>query len=313
MSEMVLNPVTVPEPRRYPDARAVVQLLKPITWFPPMWAFMCGVASSGVSLSHRWPMVIAGVVLAGPAICATSQAVNDWFDRHVDAINEPGRPIPSGRIPGRWGLGIALIWTCLSLILAAMLGPWVLYAALLGMALAWAYSAPPFRLKRDGWWGAACVALCYEGLAWFTGAAVMRGALPDGRIIALAGLYSFGAIGIMILNDFKSIEGDRQMGIRSVPAELGAPNAATLACAIMAAPQIVVVALLLVWREPFHALAVAVSLVIQRLLMRRLMTDPRGLAPWYNGTGITLYVLGMLVSGLAIGAHIGAAGLGGVR
>ena len=61
------------------------------------------------------------------------------------------------------------------------------------------------------------------------------------------------------------------------------------------------------------ALAVAVSLVIQRLLMRRLMTDPRGLAPWYNGTGITLYVLGMLVSGLAIGAHIGAAGLGGVR
>ena len=50
-------------------------------------------------------------------VCATSQAVNDWFDRHVDAINEPNRPIPSGRIPGRWGLYIALIWGTWSIIM----------------------------------------------------------------------------------------------------------------------------------------------------------------------------------------------------
>ena len=99
----------------------------------------------------------AGVALAGPLVCATSQAVNDWYDRDVDAINEPNRPIPSGRIPGRWGFYIACIWTALSLALAATLGIWVLVAAVLGLALAWAYSAPPMRLKQNGWWGNSAV------------------------------------------------------------------------------------------------------------------------------------------------------------
>jgi hypothetical protein len=57
-------------------------------------------------------------------LCASSQAVNDWFDRHVDAINEPNRPIPSGRMPGRWGLYVAVLWTLLSLACAAALGAW---------------------------------------------------------------------------------------------------------------------------------------------------------------------------------------------
>ena len=71
------------------------------------------------------------------------------------------------------GLYLALAWTALSLAVAAALGPWILGAALFGLALAWVYSAPPVRLKRNGWWGNAAVALCYEGLPWFTGAAVM--------------------------------------------------------------------------------------------------------------------------------------------
>jgi chlorophyll synthase len=40
--------------------------------------------------------------------------------------------------------------------------------------------------------------------------------------------------------------------------------------------------------------------------MARLIRDPRQYAPWYNATGTSLYVLGMLVSGFAIGAHLGA-------
>ncbi len=306
MSELALPQTARSTAQRFPAASAVVELLKPITWFPPMWAFMCGVVSSGAPLSRNWPLAVAGVVLAGPAICATSQAVNDWFDREVDAINEPNRPIPSGRIPGRWGLWIAIIWTVLSLALAYGLGPWVFGAGLLGMALAWAYSAPPLRLKQNGWWGPASVAICYEGLAWFTGAAVMNRSFPDPRVVTLAALYSAGCVGIMVLNDFKAIEGDRQMGILSVPVDLGAENAAWLACVIMAAPQIVVVALLYAWGCPANALAVTVSLLAQCLLMIHLMRDPRRLAPWYNGTGILLYVLGMLVSGFAMGGLHGA-------
>ena len=48
--------------------RDVLELLKPVTWFPPMWAFMCGVVSSGVPLSDRWGLLIAGMILAGPLV-----------------------------------------------------------------------------------------------------------------------------------------------------------------------------------------------------------------------------------------------------
>ena len=289
-----------------PDWSAALELLKPITWFAPMWAFGCGVVSAGVPLGDRWPLALAGVALAGPLVCATSQAANDWYDRHVDAINEPARPIPSGRLPGRTGLWIAIFWTALSALVAATLGVWAFGAALVGLALAWAYSAPPLRLKRNGWWGNLACGACYEGLPWFTGAAVMLGQAPDARIVLMALLYSAGAHGIMTLNDFKSVEGDLQTGIRSLPVILGVDRAAAFACAVMAAPQLAVVALLLWWGAPVHALAVAAALVAQFALMPRLLRDPRGQAIFYNATGTTLYVVGMMVAAFALRGMVAA-------
>jgi chlorophyll synthase len=284
----------------HPAPNAAIELLKPVTWFAPMWAFGCGVVSAGAGIVDNWAVALAGIVLAGPLLCATSQAVNDWFDREVDAINEPHRPIPSGRIPGRWGLYIAVAWTALSVAVAAALGPWVLVASLLGVALAWAYSAPPLRLKRNGWLGPASVALSYEGLAWFTGAAVMLTAFPDWRIVAVAALYSAGAHGIMTLNDFKAVEGDRQMGVASLPVLLGVDHAARLACAVMAVPQFAVIALLVYWQQPVHAIAVGALLAGQFGLMVYMLQRPRERTPLYNATGTTLYVIGMLVTAFAL-------------
>ena len=283
-----------------PQPSAVLQLLKPVTWFPPMWAFACGAVSSGLSLADHWGLVLAGMALSGPLVCATSQAVNDWYDRHVDAINEPNRPIPSGRIPGRWGLYIAIIWTVLSLAVALALGPVVFWAAVFGMVMAWAYSAPPFRFKGNGWWGNAAVGLCYEGLPWFTGAAVLLAAVPGWPIIALALLYSLGAHGIMTLNDFKAIEGDTRMGVRSLPVQLGVQGAARTASAVMAVPQVVVIALLFSWGAPIHAAAVLALLIAQIVMMRRFMADPVQRALWYSGFGVPLYVSGMMVSAFAL-------------
>jgi chlorophyll synthase len=283
----------------------VLELLKPITWFPPMWAFGCGVVSAGVPLQGRWPLIAAGVILCGPLLCATSQAVNDWFDRHVDAINEPTRPIPSGRMPGRWGLYVACIWSLLSLACAAALGPWVLAASAAGLVLAWAYSMPPIRLKQNGWWGNLACAVCYEGFAWVTGAAVMAGGtMPSMHILLIAALYSLGAHGIMTLNDFKSIEGDRRTGVGSLPVRLGPELAGYVACVAMALPQAVVIRLLFVWHAPLHAIAVTAVLGIQVALMVSLLDAPKERAPWYNATGVSLYVVGMLISAFALRAGI---------
>lgn len=299
MSEITLPQKTLPAVASpFP---AMLELLKPITWFAPMWAYGCGVVSSGLPATAHWWSIVLGVVLAGPMVCGTSQAVNDWFDRHVDAINEPNRPIPSGRLPGRTGLYIAIGWTVLSLLVASLLGPWGFGAAVVGLALAWAYSAPPFRLKRNGWWGNTACAACYEGLPWITGAAVMSGGQPAWGVVAAAALYSAGAHGIMTLNDFKSIEGDRQTGIFSLPVRLGVEGAANAACIAMALPQLAVVAMLLSWGFTVHGFLVAELMMVQLLLMVRLMRDPRLFAPWYNATGTSLYVLGMLVTAFALG------------
>ena len=294
------DPASSPAVASWPQAGAVLQLLKPVTWFPPMWAFGCGVVSAGLPIFENWPLLVAGLLLSGPLVCGTSQAVNDWFDRHVDAINEPNRPIPSGRVPGRWGLYIAILWTLLSLIVAALIGPVVFWAAVFGLAAAWAYSAPPFRLKANGWWGNSAVGLCYEGLPWFTGAAALLGGFPPWPILALALLYSIGAHGIMTLNDFKSVAGDTRMGVRSLPVQLGVDGAARVACVVMAVPQAVVIALLAVWDRPYHAAAVAVLLAVQFVMMRRFLGDPSARALWYSGLGVTLYVSGMLVSAFAV-------------
>jgi chlorophyll synthase len=278
----------------------VVELLKPITWFAPMWAFGCGLVAAGVPLGRRWPEVVAGVLLCGPLVCGASQAVNDWFDRHVDAINEPGRPIPSGRLPGRLGLHIAVAWSAASLVVALALGAWAFAATLLGLALAWAYSAPPLRLKRNGWWGNAACAACYEGLPWVTGTAIMTAAAPGARVFAMAALYSAGAHGIMTLNDFKSVAGDRATGIRSLPVRLGELPAAWVACIAMALPQAAAMDLLFRWGFPAHGTMVAALLMAQVVLMGGLMRDPRARAPWYNATGTSLYVTGMMVVAVAL-------------
>jgi chlorophyll/bacteriochlorophyll a synthase len=287
--------------RSYPAPSAILELLKPITWFPPIWAFACGVVSSGGPIHTQWPVVLMGLVLAGPLVCAMSQAINDWHDRHVDAINEPHRPIPSGRMPGRWGLYIALIWTGLSLLAGAALGPWVLVSTMIGLALAWAYSAPPFRLKRNGWWGNAACGLCYEGLAWITGAAVMLGGgLPAWPIVLVALLYSIGAHGIMTLNDFKAIKGDSAMGIRSLPVQLGPEGAAKAACLFMVLPQIIVIGLLLIWGKPIHALMIAALVTLQAFMMRRFLTAPVERALWYSGFGVPVFVSGMMIAAFAL-------------
>jgi len=259
------------------DPKAVLTLLKPVTWFPPMWAFTCGAISAGVPLSSErlWTLAL-GIGLTGPLVCASSQAVNDWFDRHVDAINEPNRPIPSGRIPGQWGLAIAIVWSALCIVWALPLGRFGLGAVAVALAFSWAYSAPPFRFKRNGWLGNTAVGFTYEGLAWVTGA------------------------GIMTLNDFKASEGDRTMGIHSLPVMLGPTGAGWVASMVMLVSQFAVIGLLLSWGRPGYAAAIGVLTALQAGLMWWFVQKPVERALYLSAFGVPFYVSGMMVSAFAV-------------
>jgi chlorophyll synthase len=297
---VVSNPIPSIQ-RDVPRVRDVAELLKPVTWFPPMWAFLCGAVSSAVPFDGRGHVVATGLLLTGPLVMAGSQAANDWYDRHVDALNEPHRPIPSGRIPGRWGLWLALCWSALSLAVAATLGRWGFVATLLALAFGWAYSMPPLRFKQNAWVGNFACGVSYETLAWITGAAVMLGgALPGPRILLLAVLYGIGAHGMLTLNDYKAIAGDQRMGIRSLPVQLGPRRAAIVAAATISLPQFVVVALLYRWGMPVAGSTVAALVGIQLVMLAEFVARPVERALWYSAIGVPFSVLGMMVCALAL-------------
>ncbi|KAL1321717.1 hypothetical protein AAHE18_14G147200 [Arachis hypogaea] len=209
-----------------------LQLTKPVTWPPLIWGVACGAAASG---NFHWDFEdvaksIVCMMMSGPFLMGYTQTMNDWYDREIDAINEPYRPIPSGAISENEV--IAQIWFLLlgGLTLAGILDIWaghtfptIFDLALGGSLVSYIYSAPPFKLKRNGWIGNLALGASYISLPWLAGQALFGTLSAD--IIFLTLLYSIAGFGVGIVNDFKSVEGDRAHGLQSIPVAFGAETA----------------------------------------------------------------------------------------
>lgn len=282
------------------EPSAILPLMKPVTWFPPMWAFACGVVSTGEDIAANWSVLLRGVILAGPLMCAMSQTMNDYFDREVDAINEPERPIPAGKISKQasWAITFGLIMT--GFLVAWSIHPYVMAIAFVGVLMSHAYSGPPIRAKRNGWFGNLIVGMAYEGVAWLTGSFSITQGVPSSESIALAVIFSLGAHGIMTLNDFKSIVGDNIRKVASIPVQLGEKKAALLASVIMDLAQVTAIAILVV-KSSWITASIAILLLVFQLPMQKILIDnPKEKAVWYNAFGTLLYVLSMMVCAVGI-------------
>ena len=288
-----------------------LRLMKPITWFAPMWAFLCGAVAVGMEWGNPFNLfrLALGIFLAGPILCGLSQVLNDWFDREVDAINEPNRLIPSGKVSGTQVMWTIVGLAALGVIVPVYLGQPVAILTVLGFLLAIVYSVHPLRAKRNGWIGNALVAISYEGLPWLAGSATFG---PNNQaswsaITALsltaAAIYSFGAHGIMTVNDFKSIAGDTVMGIKTIPVLYGARVAAWIAVVIMNLSQLAMIAVLFLNGKTVNGVIVTIFLIAQLPLQKKFLADPKNKAIWYNMTGTTLFVYGMLFTAIGLGWH----------
>ncbi len=287
------------------------RLMKPITWFAPMWAFLCGAVAVGLDWGNLFNLfrLALGIVLAGPILCGLSQVLNDWFDREVDALNEPNRLIPSGKVSGNQVMWTIIILAALGVIIPVYMGTPVAVLTALGFFLAISYSVHPIRAKRNGWIGNALVAVSYEGLPWLAGSATF-GPNFQSSWVAISGLsltaaiiYSFGAHGIMTVNDFKSIGGDTVMGIKTIPVQYGAKPAAWIAVIIMDLCQIAMISVLIFNGMFVNAGIVTLFVLVQLPLQKKFLNDPIKKAIWYNMTGTTVFVYGMLVTAIALGLH----------
>lgn len=286
-----------------------LQLLKPITWIPLIWGVICGAASSG---GYVWNlenvlMAFACMLLSGPILTGYTQTLNDFYDREIDAINEPYRPIPSGAISipqvvtQIWVLLIAGLVLAITLDLwAAHEFPMITLIAVVGSFLAYIYSAPPLKLKQNGWLGNYALGASYITLPWCAGHALF-GQL-SWTIVALTLFYSLAGLGIAIVNDFKSVEGDRQLGLKSLPVMFGIEKA-TWICVLMIDVFQAGVALYLFWIGQNLYATILLLFVIPQITFQDMyfLRDPLKNDVKYQASAQPFLVLGMLVAGLALG------------
>jgi chlorophyll/bacteriochlorophyll a synthase len=289
-----------------------LQLMKPITWIPLIWGVVCGAASSG---EYTWTLEnflksATCMLLSGPLLTGYTQTINEFYDRELDAINEPYRPIPSGAISLPQVITQAWVLLLAGIGLAYVLDVWsghefptITVMALIGTFIAYIYSAPPLKLKQNGWLGTYALGSSYIALPWCTGHALF-GQL-DWKIVVMTVVYSFAGLGIAIVNDFKSIEGDKQLGLKSLPVMFGVKTASWICVTMIDVFQIAIAAYLIYIHQQLYA-AILLLLVIPQITFQDMyfLRDPLNNDVKYQASAQPFLVLGMLVAGLAIG-HAG--------
>jgi chlorophyll/bacteriochlorophyll a synthase len=290
-----------------------LQLMKPITWIPLIWGVVCGAASSGQFAWSVETVLISLVcmLMSGPLLTGYTQTINEYYDREVDAINEPYRPVPSGAIS--LPQVILQIWVLLLGGIAVAYGldlwaghtfPTITVLAIGGSFLSYIYSAPPLKLKQNGWLSSCALGASYIALPWWAGQALFGDLTPT--IILLTLFYSLSGLGIAIVNDFKSVEGDRQMGLKSLPVMFGIKNAAWICVLMIDVFQIGIAAYLIGIHENLYA-TILILLIIPQITFQDMyfLRDPLKNDVKYQASAQPFLVLGMLVAGLALGHHAG--------
>ncbi len=286
-----------------------LQLMKPVTWIPLMWGVLCGAASSG---RFTWTfenvaVSLACMLMSGPLLTGYTQTINDYYDREIDAINEPYRPIPSGAIPLGDVKAQIVILLGLGLGVAYLLDLWaghefptLLVMAIGGSIVSYIYSAPPLKLKQNGWLGNYALGASYIALPWWAGHALF-GELNQ-TVMVLTLFYSLAGLGIAIVNDFKSVEGDRALGLDSLPVMFGITRASWICVLMIDIFQALMALYLITVGENLFA-TILILFIIPQITLQDMyfLRDPVKNDVKYQASAQPFLVLGMLITGIAMG------------
>lgn len=290
-----------------------LQLMKPITWIPLIWGVICGAASSG---GYVWSVedflkALTCMLMSGPLLAGYTQTMNDFYDRDIDAINEPYRPIPSGAISVPQVVAQILILLLAGIGVAYILDVWAGHdfpiltcLAIGGSFISYIYSAPPLKLKQNGWLGNYALGSSYIALPWWAGHALF-GEL-NWTIVILTLIYSMAGLGIAVVNDFKSVEGDRTLGLKSLPVMFGVTTAAWICVIMIDVFQIAMGGYLIYLGLNLYG-TILLLLVIPQITFQDMyfLRDPLKNDVKYQASAQPFLVLGMLVMGLALGHSAG--------
>jgi len=214
------------------------------------------VVAVGVDLAAARAASVALGALVTFLFTGAGNALNDFYDRDVDRVNHPERPIPSGRIAPRAAFDTAFLLFVLAIVLSVFLNAAAFGLVLLSLVLMIAYET---RFKASGWSGNLLIAWLVGSLFLFAGLCVFEGQMPPVQIAAnLAVLAALSTAGREIVKDIEDVAGD--VGRATLPKTRGVPFAGRAARAFLVAAVALsavpaAFGLLGIWYVPLVALA----------------------------------------------------------
>jgi chlorophyll synthase/bacteriochlorophyll c synthase len=259
--------------------RAHIELADPVTWISPSIVCFCGAIASGPLNGFNFGslrdigLAALGALMCGPLGTGFSQSINDYFDRDLDAINDPERPIPAGLVTLNEARLNWLVLGAATIMVSLLLGsPWIVLLAVLGIVLSVLYSMPPIKLKQNFWFGPPAVGIGYVSCSWIAGHLIFAPLSWQSFVVALinGGL----ATGLLFLNDIKSVEGDRRLGMKSLTVAIGVQQTLIIAFATVNFFQISLMVLAFVWGHLWVALFILLALVVPIYSQIKLYQEP---------------------------------------
>ncbi len=228
-------------------------IIRPVNALVAGIAILLGVLVAGVELN---PVVLL-LVLTVFCITGAGNAVNDYCDREIDAINRPDRPIPSGSVSIRGAMVFSAVLFLAGIIGAALVNPFCFGFACVNSILLVIYAA---RLKGVPLAGNLVVSYLAGSIFLFGGAV---GGL-DGMILnlPLAGIVFFPMVAREVLKDAEDIEGDREGGALTLPMITGVLTSCRIAAVLAAGAVILSLLPIVPWWGVWYLVTIALADVV---------------------------------------------------
>ncbi len=198
----------------------------------PLNCFMAGIAvaigclvGAGSEITLYGAQVVLAFVVCF-VVTAGGNAINDFYDAKIDAVNKPHRPIPSGRISPRSAFAFAISLFGIGVVLSYFINPICFLIAAANSLLLIGYA---HKLKRTALWGNTSIGYLTGSTFLFGGAAVNEIAVT----FVLFLLAMLATIGREIVKDIEDVKGDKKEGLITLPISVGAKKSATIASAFV--------------------------------------------------------------------------------
>jgi len=201
-----------------------LHLMRPVNCLMMGFAVIVGATlASPIVLSSRWENLVYGFI-TGFMLTAASMAINDYFDREIDAINEPNRPIPSGSITPRGALTFAFVLTTTGFGVAYLTSMLSLAVAVVAWIVFVTYTTVG---KRSGLPGNFLVSICVA-IPFIYGSVAMVNEVKA-NVLLFASMVFLINTGREITKGIVDVQGDRMQNVKTLAVRFGERTAAYVA------------------------------------------------------------------------------------